>query len=144
MLSSVELKLTRRERDYAAEELVKRLPIDTTTLAAFCRTYRVAKLSLFGSVLKGKARPDSDVDLLVEFKQDATPTLLDLAGMEEELSRLLGGRRVDLRTPAELSRYFRDQVLREAEPQYVAVVDALPPLIAELRPIAVGAQQPPS
>lgn len=99
---------------------MKRLPLDAATLAAFCQRHQVAKLSLFGSVLKGKARPDSDIDLLVEFQPGATPTLLDLAGMEEDLSRLLGGRRVDLRTPAELSRYFRDQVLHEAEPQYVA------------------------
>jgi predicted nucleotidyltransferase len=71
-------------------------------------------------VLKGTARPDSDVDLLVEFEPGATPTLLDMATIEEELSALLHGRRVDLRTAQELSRYFREDVVREAEAQYVA------------------------
>ena len=71
-------------------------------------------------MLNGLARPDSDIDLLVEFDAEATPALLDLAGMEEELSVLLDGRRVDLRTAGELSRYFRDEVLRQAEVQYVS------------------------
>jgi hypothetical protein len=99
---------------------MKRLPIAEEDLARFCRAHRIRRLALFGSVLKGAAREDSDIDLLVEFAPEASPTLFDLAAMEEELSRLLGGRRVDLRTAAELSRYFRDEVLREAEPQYVA------------------------
>ena len=97
-----------------------RLSIDPEVLAAFCRAHGVRKLSLFGSVLKGTARPESDVDLLVEFEPEVQATLLDLAAMEAELSRLLGGRRVDLRTAAELSRHFREQVLRTAEVQYVA------------------------
>jgi len=71
-------------------------------------------------VLKGDARPDSDVDLLVEFSPEAKPSFLDLADIEEELSVLLAGRRVDLRTAEDLSRYFRDEVLREAEVQYEA------------------------
>jgi predicted nucleotidyltransferase len=95
------------------------LPVDAQTLERFCRTHHVHRLSLFGSVLKGTARPDSDIDLLVEFEKDAKPTLLDLATMEEELSARVG-RRVDLRTPGELSRYFRDRVMREAKVQYVA------------------------
>ena len=82
--------------------------------------HSVQRLSLFGSVQKGTSRSDSDVDFLVEFESGAKPTLLDLAGMEEELSELLGGRRVDLRTANELSRYFREEVLRKAEVQYVA------------------------
>ena len=99
---------------------MKRLPIADEALARFCQRHRIRRLALFGSVLKGTARPDSDVDLLVEFVPEARPTLLDLAAMEDELARLLGGRRVDLRTAAELSRYFRDDVLREAEVQYFA------------------------
>jgi predicted nucleotidyltransferase len=99
---------------------MKRLPIGDQDLARFCQRHRVRRLALFGSVLKGTARPDSDIDLLVEFEPEARPTLLDLAAMEEELSRLLGGRRVDLRTAAELSRYFRHEVVRDAEVQYVA------------------------
>ena len=96
------------------------LTISETVLSQFCGQHHIRRLSLFGSVLKGLARPDSDIDLLVEFEAEATPTLLDLAGMEEELSELLDGRRVDLRTAGELSRYFRDEVLRQAEVQYVS------------------------
>jgi len=97
-----------------------RFSIEPELLSAFCRAHGVHKLSLFGSVLKGTAQPQSDIDLLVEFEPEAHPTLLDLAAMEEELSRLLGGRRIDLRTASELSRHFREQVLRTAEVQYVA------------------------
>jgi uncharacterized protein len=97
-----------------------RLPLEPAALAELCRRHRVRKLSLFGSTLKGTARPDSDVDLLVEFEVGARPTLLDMAQMEIELSQLLGGRKVDLRTPQDLSRHFRDEVVRTAEPQYVA------------------------
>lgn len=89
-------------------------------MAELCRRHRVRKLSLFGSILKRTARPDSDVDLLVEFEADARPTLLDMAQMEIERSQLLGGRKVDLRTAQDLSRHFRDEVVRTAEPQYVA------------------------
>jgi predicted nucleotidyltransferase len=98
----------------------RRLAISDAELARFCGRHGIRRLSVFGSVLKGTARPDSDVDLLVEFEPTARPSLLDMATIEEELSRLLGGRRVDLRTPQDLSRYFRDEVVREAEPQYVA------------------------
>lgn len=94
--------------------------VSEADLAPICRRHRIRKLSLFGSRLKGTARPDSDVDLLVEFQPDARPTYFDLADIEIELSALMDGQKVDLRTPAELSRYFRDQVLREAEEQYVA------------------------
>jgi len=100
--------------------MTTRLQLDEQSLKDFCRRHAIRKLSLFGSVLKGTAEPGSDIDLLVEFEPGARPTLLSLAGMEEELSRLLGGRRVDLRTPNELSRHFRDEVLRQAEVQYVA------------------------
>jgi len=93
---------------------------DPAALAALCRRHRIRRLSLFGSTLKGTARPDSDVDLLVEFEPDARPSLLTMAEIELDLSPLLGGRRVDLRTKAELSRYFRDDVAREAAVQYAA------------------------
>jgi uncharacterized protein len=89
-------------------------------IARFCAQHLILRLSLFGSVLKGLDQPDSDIDLLVEFEPGAKPTLLDLAGMEAELSEMLGGRRIDIRTPRELSPYFRDEVLRQAEVQYVA------------------------
>jgi predicted nucleotidyltransferase len=95
-----------------------RLPLDREALALLCRRHHIRRLALFGSVLKGTARPDSDVDMLVEFDRGATPSFFDLADIEQELSALLGGRRVDVRTPEELSRYFRDEVVREAEVQY--------------------------
>lgn len=98
----------------------ERLFPDRAALAALCRRRGLRRLSLFGSVLKGTARPDSDVDLLVEFAPDAVPGLLGLAAIERELSQLLGGRRVDLRTPQELSRYFREEVVRTAKVQYAA------------------------
>jgi predicted nucleotidyltransferase len=93
---------------------------DRAALTAVCRRHRIRRLSLFGSVLRGTDRPDSDVDLLVEFEPDAIPGLLGLAAIETELSDLLGGRRVDLRTAQDLSRYFRDEVVRTALEQYTA------------------------
>ncbi|HXW42006.1 MAG TPA: nucleotidyltransferase domain-containing protein [Xanthobacteraceae bacterium] len=93
---------------------------DAKALASVCRRYRISRLSLFGSTQKGIDRPESDVDLLVEFEPDAKPSLLTMATIELELSSLLGGRRVDLRTAQDLSRYFRDEVVRSAELQYEA------------------------
>ena len=98
--------------------MTHRLPVDPEELARLCSQHHVQRLSLFGSVLTGKDRPDSDVDLLVEFQAGREPGLLALATLEGELSRLLGGRRVDLRTPRDLSRYFRDDVLSAAEVQF--------------------------
>jgi predicted nucleotidyltransferase len=94
------------------------LAIPEEQLARFCRRQHIRRLSLFGSTLAGTARPDSDVDLLVEFEPGHEPGLLGLASMEAELGALLGGKKVDLRTPLDLSRHFRDQVLRSAEVQY--------------------------
>ncbi len=99
---------------------MKQIPIRDDDLRRFCERHRIRRLSLFGSSLEGTARAESDVDLLVEFEPGSKPGLLALAAMEEELSALLAGRRVDLRTPEELSRYFRDEVLRTAEVQYAA------------------------
>jgi len=93
---------------------------DQDALASMCRRYHIRRLSLFGSTLKGSNRPDSDVDLLVEFQPDAKPSLLTMARIEIELSSLLGGRKVDLRTAQDLSRYFREEVVRAAETQYDA------------------------
>jgi uncharacterized protein len=95
-----------------------RLFTNHATLASLCRRRQIRRLSLFGSMLRRRARPDSDVDLLVEFSPGARPSLFDFAEIEQELSTLLAGRRVDLRTAEDLSRYFRDEVLREAEIQY--------------------------
>jgi len=97
-----------------------RLFQDRDALAALCHHHAIRRLSLFGSVLRGTARPDSDVDLLVEFVPGSEPGLLGLSAIETELSALLGGRRVDLRTPADLSRHFRTEVMSTAATQYAA------------------------
>jgi predicted nucleotidyltransferase len=94
-----------------------RLNIESAALAEFCRRNQIRRLSLFGSTLRAENRPDSDIDLLVEFRPDASVGFIRLAGMENALSRLLGSK-VDLRTPAELSPYFRDEVLATAETLY--------------------------
>ena len=86
-------------------------------LAAFCRKHHIKKLSLFGSVLRDDFRPDSDVDMLVEFEPKHHVGFFQFVGMELELTALLG-RKVDLRTPNDLSRYFRQDVLQHAEVQY--------------------------
>lgn len=97
-----------------------KLSIPRDRLAAFCRAHGIRRLAIFGSALREDFRPDSDVDVLVEFEAGRTPTLFDIAEMQQELSALFGGRKVDLRTPGDLSRYFRRQVLEEAEVQYAA------------------------
>ena len=97
----------------------KSLNIDEAELAHYCVKHHIRRLSLFGSQLKGTANPESDIDLLVEFDNAHIPGLMGIAGMEIELSELLG-RKVDLRTAAELSRYFRDDILETAQVQYAA------------------------
>jgi predicted nucleotidyltransferase len=92
--------------DQAVTEL-----LDDETVREFCERNNVQRLSLFGSALRDDFSEDSDVDLLVEFHPDHVPGLFGIARMEEELSDLLGGRRVDLRTAADLSRYFRRDVV---------------------------------
>jgi uncharacterized protein len=92
------------------------LPIDR--IAEICRRYPVRRLSVFGSVLRDDFTPESDIDMLVEFEPDARISLFGLVRMEIELSDLLG-RKADLNTPGCLSRYFRDEVLAEAEAIYV-------------------------
>ncbi len=84
----------------------------------FCRRHHIKRLAVFGSYLREHFGPDSDIDFLVEFDPQHIPTLFDVAGMEIELSELLGGQKVDLRTPQDLSRYFRDEVVAQAEVQY--------------------------
>lgn len=93
---------------------------DDAALADLCRRRHIRRLALFGSTLKGTTRPGSDVDLLVEFEPEATPGLLAMAQIEQELSGLLGGKKVDLRTPQDLSPHFRDEVVGTAEVQYAS------------------------
>jgi predicted nucleotidyltransferase len=92
---------------------------DHKIIAEFCVSNHIKKLSLFGSVLRDDFRPDSDVDVLVEFEPDFRIGFIGMASLEIELSRIIG-HKVDLRTPNELSQYFRDKVLATAEVQYAA------------------------
>ena len=87
-------------------------------IAAFCEGHGIKRLSIFGSALRSDFGPESDIDLLVEFEPDRIPGLIGFAGLELELTRMLG-RKVDLRTAEDLSRYFRQEVLAEAQIQYV-------------------------
>lgn len=96
-----------------------RLNLPRSELAAFCRRHGIRSLAFFGSVLREDFTADSDVDVLIEFALGRTVGYLRFAGIEAELSALLG-RRVDLKTAAMLSPYFRDEVLREATPIYDA------------------------
>jgi predicted nucleotidyltransferase len=92
------------------------IAIDRQQIADFCRRHHIRKLALFGSVLRADFRPDSDVDVLIEFEPGQRVGLAFFT-MQDELSDLLG-RKVDLNTPGFLSRYFRDEVLAEAEVLY--------------------------
>ena len=95
------------------------ISIDAGRIAAFCRKHHLIKLALFGSVLTDRFGPDSDVDVLFEYDPEHVPSLFDVTRMERELSEILG-RKADMRTPQDLSRYFRDEVVRYAAVQYVA------------------------
>ncbi len=88
-------------------------------LAAFCQEHGIKRLAIYGSALREDFGPGSDIDVLVEFEPDRIPGLFGVAGMEIELSGLFSGRKVDLRTPEDLSPYFRQDVLDAAEVQYV-------------------------
>ena len=97
-----------------------RLAIDRSRVAEFCGRSRIRRLSLYGSILRDDFRPDSDIDVLIEFEAGQEVGLLQMAKLERELSMLFGGRKVDLRTPEDLSRYFREQVMATAEEQYAS------------------------
>jgi len=94
--------------------------ISRDRIEAFCTKHHISKLSVFGSALRVDFRSDSDIDILVEFCQGHIPGLIKLAGIEIELSEILG-RKVDLRTPQDLSRYFRQEVIDSAEVQYAEI-----------------------
>ena len=96
-----------------------RIDVDQERIADFCKRNHIHKLSFFGSVLRDDFGPASDVDVLVEFERGARVGLLRMAAMQIELSEILG-RSADLRTPGDLSRYFRDKVVASAEVQYAA------------------------
>lgn len=94
------------------------IDIPQKMIAGFCRRHHIRKLSLFGSVLRDDFRPDSDVDVLVEFELGHVPGMIRFVQMEKELSSLMGGQKVDLVTAKFLNRRIRDRVLADAEVQY--------------------------
>jgi len=98
--------------------LSSKIVIDRPKIAEFCRKHHICKLALFGSVLREDFRPDSDVDVLVEFEKGHVPGFAFFS-LQLELSEILG-RKVDLHTPRFLSRYFRDQVVANSQIQYAA------------------------
>jgi len=95
------------------------ISIDRDAVSAFCRRHHISRLALFGSVLRDDFRPDSDIDVLVEFQPGHVPGL-DFLRIEREFSQLLGGRRVEMITPKSLSPRIRDHILTSAEPLYSA------------------------
>ncbi len=95
-----------------------RIDVPKEELAEFCRRAHIRRLALFGSVLREDFRPDSDVDVLVEFEPGHGPGFLRLYDLEQQLSTLLGGQAVDMVTERFLNRRIRDQVLAEAEVEY--------------------------
>ena len=97
----------------------KNFKINKDKLSDFCERHHIRRLAIYGSALRGDFEPDSDVDVLVDFMPGHTPGFFRLFEMEEELSGLFGVRKADMRTPEDLSRYFRDEVVATAEVQYV-------------------------
>ena len=97
--------------------MLTEISVDSDRIAEFCRRNQILKLAFFGSVLRDDFRVDSDVDVLVEFEPGAVVGLIRQAGMERCLSDILG-RKADMRTPADLSRFFREEVVRSVEVVY--------------------------
>ncbi len=96
-----------------------RISLPKDKISEFCQQNQVRRLSLFGSVLREDFGPDSDVDILVEFEPGTRVGLIRLSSLEIELGTIIG-RKVDLNTPGFLSKYYRDQILAEADVQYDA------------------------
>jgi predicted nucleotidyltransferase len=96
-----------------------RINIPKEIIDDFCKRHQIRRLSFFGSVLREDFGPDSDIDILVEFKPGTRMGLITLSGLEIELGKIIG-RRVDLNTPGFLSKYYRNQILAEADVQYDA------------------------
>lgn len=95
-----------------------KLCLNRERLAAICRSYHVRRLAVFGSALRDDFRPDSDVDVLIEFDPVRRPGMEDLYELEQELSAAFGGRKVDMVNPKYLNRRIRNRVLDEAEVQF--------------------------
>jgi hypothetical protein len=123
LLTELKRRLAAPSRAHPGSEppnvVSSRLRFDPDRLAAVCRRHRIAKLSLFGSVLTDAFGPDSDVDVLVEFERGHTPGL-GISDVEDDLSALFGGRPVDLVTLPSLHRLLRERVVESAVVQFAA------------------------
>ena len=95
----------------------RKIDLPAGKIEGFCKKHHIRKLSLFGSALRDDFNPESDLDFLVEFDPAHIPGFIRMAGMELELGEILG-RKVDMRTAQDLSRYFRDEVINSAKVQY--------------------------
>jgi predicted nucleotidyltransferase len=110
------LKMKNMESGLMNKSVVK---VSKRKIVEFCKQNHIQRLSLFGSILRNDFARTSDIDILVEFEPNNVPGFFNLIKMEKELSSLFNGRKVDLRTYSDLSRYFRDDVLAEAETVYI-------------------------
>lgn len=120
LLENIIKEATRRHSGKNGTIAFPRIIVPELKIKVFCQKYNVKNLYLFGSVLRSDFSSSSDIDVLVEFLPEMTPGLFKIISMEEELSMIFGGRKVDLRTIHELSRYFRGQVKEEAKLLYAA------------------------
>ncbi len=96
----------------------RNITVPKARVAAFCEQHHIRYLYLFGSVIREDFRPDNDIDILVEFEPGHIPGYFSIFDMEQELSPIFGGRKIDLRTPKELSRYSREEIISTAELHY--------------------------
>ena len=107
-----------RSLERPVKQKVCNLEIPSGAVAGLCRRHHIRKLAFFGSVLRDDFGPSSDVDVLIEFEPGHEVGFFGMFDIEQELSVAIGGRKVDLRTPQDLSRYFRDEVLAGAQVCY--------------------------
>lgn len=95
-----------------------KIDFDQKRIQAFCETHGIGRLALFGSILTDQLGPHSDIDVLIDFLPDRAPGFFGMANLEAELADIFSNRKIDLRTPQDLSRHFRDKILAMAEVQY--------------------------
>jgi predicted nucleotidyltransferase len=93
------------------------IPIPHEEIAAFCRKWGIRRLAFFGSVVRDDFGPESDVDVVVEFK-GRTPGLKFFWDVPNELSAILGGREIDITTPKGLSNWMQREVAETAVTVY--------------------------
>ena len=91
---------------------------DKEELKDVCRRYHIRRLALFGSAARGESRPGSDIDLLVEYDTGHRPGMVEMQELEDTLSALYGGRKIDLVNPKYLNRHLKERILAEAQLQY--------------------------